>query len=68
MIRILCDALTNPAKLLERLGTAAMSHDKIRKILGRANRRAVALMGSPGEQARAVRELVEKVLVADNTS
>jgi site-specific DNA recombinase len=28
---------------------------------------AVALKGSPGEQARAVRELVEKVLVADNT-
>ena len=67
MISILCDALTNPAKLLERLGTAAMSNDKIRKILGRANRLAVALKGSPGEQARAVRELVEKVMVADNT-
>jgi site-specific DNA recombinase len=67
VIRILSDALTNPAKLLERLGTAAMSNDKMRKILGRANRLAVALKGSPGEQARAVRELVEKVLVADNT-
>jgi site-specific DNA recombinase len=67
VIRILSDALTNPAKLLERLGTAAMSNDKIRKILGRANRLAVALKGSPGEQARAVRELVEKVVVADNT-
>ena len=67
MIRILCDALTNPAKLLERLGTAAMSNDKIRKILSRANRLAVVLKGSPGEQARAVREVVEKVLVADNT-
>ena len=55
VIRILCDALTNPAKLLERLGTAAMSNDKIRKILGRANRLAVALKGSPGEQARGVR-------------
>ena len=67
VIRILCDALTNPAKLLERLGTAAMSNDKIRKILGRANRLAVALKGSPGEQARGVRKLVEKVLVSDNT-
>src|SRR5689334_2532604 len=66
VIRILCDALTNPAKLLERLGTAAMSNDKIRKILSRANCLAVALKGEPGEQARAVRELVEKVLVADN--
>jgi hypothetical protein len=44
-----------------------MSNDKIRKILGRASRLTVALKGSPGEQARAVRELVEKVLVADNT-
>jgi site-specific DNA recombinase len=43
-----------------------MSNDKIRKILSRANRLAVALKGSPGEQARAVRELVEKVLVSDN--
>jgi site-specific DNA recombinase len=67
VIRILSAALTNPAKLLEWLGTAAMSNDKMRKILGRANRLAVALKGSPGEQARAVRELVEKVLVADNT-
>ncbi len=67
VIGILCDALTNPAKLLDRLGTAAMSNDKMRKILGRANRLAVALKGSPGEQARAVRERVEKVLVADNT-
>ena len=66
VIRILSDALTNPAKLLDRLGTAASS-DKIRKILGRANRLAVAHKGSPGEQSRTVRELVEKVLVGDNT-
>jgi hypothetical protein len=67
VIRILSDALTNPAKLLERLGTAAMPNAKMHKILGRANRLAVALRGSPGEQARGVRELVETVLVADNT-
>ena len=67
VIRILCDALTDPAKLFEQLGTAAMSNDRIRKILRRANRLAVALKSSPGEQARAVRELVEKVVVADNT-
>jgi site-specific DNA recombinase len=67
VIRILSDALTNPAKWLDRLGTAAMSNDKIRKILDRANRLAVALKGSPREQSRTVRELVEKVLVGDNT-
>jgi len=39
-----------------------MSNDKMREIFGRANRLAVALKGSPREQARAVRELVKKVL------
>jgi site-specific DNA recombinase len=66
VIRILIDVLTTPAKLLE-LATAAMSSDEIRKILRRANRLAGALKGSPGEQARAVRELVEKILVAEDT-
>src|SRR5439155_9117172 len=65
VISILIDALTSPATLLERLGTANMSSDQVRQILGRANRLAGTLNGSPGEQARALRELVEKIVVAD---
>jgi hypothetical protein len=43
-----------------------MSSDKVRQILGRANRLAGTLNGSPGEQARALRALVEKIVVADD--
>jgi site-specific DNA recombinase len=67
VIRVLRDALTNPTQLLERLDAAGISSNEIRTILGRANGLAVALRGSPGAQARAVRELVEKVLVVEQT-
>jgi hypothetical protein len=63
VLRILIDALTSPASLVERFGAAGLPSDQLRKLLGRAARLAVALAGSPGERARLVRELVEKIIV-----
>src|SRR5207253_1355790 len=61
--RILFDALTSPAKLLERLGTTGMPGEQVRNMLGRAGRLAAALRGSPAERAKIVRELVEQVVI-----
>ena len=66
MIRILADALTSPASLVERFG-AGMSSDQVRKLLSRAAGMAAALGGSPGERAKLVRELVEKIIVDEKT-
>jgi hypothetical protein len=63
VIRILTDALTSPASLVERFGTADMPSDQLGKLLGRASRLAAALGGSPGERATLVRECVEKIIV-----
>jgi DNA invertase Pin-like site-specific DNA recombinase len=67
VIRILTDALTSPASLVERFGAADVPSDQIRKLLGRAARLAAALGGSPGERAKLVRELVEKIIVDEKT-
>jgi DNA invertase Pin-like site-specific DNA recombinase len=67
VIRILVDALTRPAKLVERFGAAGTASDQIRKMLGRAARLAGVLSGSLGERAKLVRELVEKVVVDDRS-
>ena len=67
MISILINALTSPATLLERLGTAGMPSDQIRKLLGRASRLAAVLSGPPAERAKLVRELVENVIVDERT-
>jgi hypothetical protein len=67
VIRILVGALTNPTRLVERFGAADMPGDQLRKLLGRAGRMAAALSGSPGERAKLVRELVEKVIVDEKT-
>jgi hypothetical protein len=67
VIRILADALTSPAKLVERLGAAGMPSDHVPKLLGRGARMAAALSGSPGERAKLVRELVEKIIVDEKT-
>ncbi len=67
VIRILADALTSPASLVERFGAAGMPSDQLRKLLSRAARMAAALGGSPGERAKLVRELVEKILVDEKT-
>src|SRR5437763_8020736 len=63
VIRILTDALTSPASLVDRFGAADMPSDKLRKLLGRAARLAAALGGSAGDRAKLVRELVEKIIV-----
>jgi site-specific DNA recombinase len=67
VVRILIEGLTSPAKLVERIGTAGMASDQIRKMLGRAARLAAALSDSLGERATLVRELVEKVVVDDQS-
>jgi len=67
VIRILVEALTSPAGLLERFGTSGMPADQIRKMLGRAPRLAAAFSGSPRDQAQLVRGLVEKVIVNKTT-
>ena len=67
VIRILADALTSPASLVERFGAAGMPSDQIRKLLSRAARMAAALGGSPGERAKLVRELVEKITIDEKT-
>jgi site-specific DNA recombinase len=63
VIRILADALTSPASLVERFGAAGMPSDQLRKLLGRAARMAAALGGPPSERAKLVPELVEKIVV-----
>ena len=65
VIRILADALTSPARLVERFGAAGMPSDQLRKLLSRAARMAAALGGPPGKRAKLVRELVEKIVVDD---
>src|SRR5437764_373378 len=67
VIRILADALTSPARLVERFGAAGMPSDQVRKLLRRAARMAAALGASPGERAKLVRELVEKIIVDEKT-
>jgi DNA invertase Pin-like site-specific DNA recombinase len=67
VIKILADALTSPASLVERFGAAGMPSDQLRKLLSRAARMAAALGGSPGERAKLVRELVEKIIVDEKT-
>src|SRR3954465_3091084 len=67
VIRILADALTSPASLVERFGAAGMPSDQLRKLLSRAARMAAALSGPPGERAKLVREFVEKIIVDEKT-
>ena len=67
VIRILADALTSPASLVERFGAAGMPSDQIRRLLGRAARIAAALDDLPRQQAKLVRELVEKIIVDEKT-
>jgi site-specific DNA recombinase len=67
VMRILTDALTSPASLVERFGAAGMPSNQVRKLLSRAAGTAAALGGSPRERAKLVRELVEKIIVDEKT-
>jgi site-specific DNA recombinase len=66
-IRVLVDALSSPAMLIERFGTAGIPSDQTGKMLDRAARLAVALNRSPAERAKIVRDLIEKVVIEENT-
>jgi DNA invertase Pin-like site-specific DNA recombinase len=65
VIRILTDALSRPASLVERFG--AMPSDQIGNLLSRIARITTALEGLPRERAKLVRELVEKIIVDSKT-
>src|SRR6266852_5975925 len=67
VIRVLADALTSPARLLERFGTTGIPSDQTRKMLDRATRLAAALKRSPAERAKVIRDLIEKVIVEQQT-
>src|SRR3984893_4315082 len=66
VIRVLNDALTSPAVMLERFGTAGIPIDQTRKMLDRATRFAAALNRSPAQRAKVVRDLIEKVVIGEN--
>src|SRR5882762_634886 len=66
VIRVLADALTHPALLPECFGMAIPS-DQTRKMLDRAIRLAAVLKRSPAERAKVVRDLIEKVVIEENT-
>src|ERR1700730_1990191 len=66
VIRVLADALTGPAMLLERFGTAGIPSDQTRKMLERAARLAAALNRSPAERAKVARDLIDKVVIGEN--
>ena len=67
VVRILIEGLTSPAKLVERFDTTNTASDQTRKMLGRAARLAAALRDPLGERATRVGELVEKVVVDDQS-
>jgi len=67
VIRILVEALSSPARLLERFGPGGIPADQIRKMLGRAARLAAAFSRSSRDRAKLVRGLIEKVIVNDRT-
>src|SRR5437868_7750780 len=50
VIRVLADALTSPAMVLDRFGTADIPSDQTRKMLDRAARLAAALNRSPAQR------------------
>src|SRR5881392_1011450 len=66
VIRVLADALTRPAMLLERFDTAGIPRDQTSRMLDRATRFAAALKRSPAERAKVVRDLIEKVVIEEN--
>jgi site-specific DNA recombinase len=67
VIKVLADALTSPAMLVERFGTADTPSGQTRKMLDRATRLPKALNRSPAERAKVVRDLIEKIIVEPQT-
>jgi len=67
VIRILADALTSPARLVEQFGGGRHAQRPNSEMLGRAAGIAATLNGSPEERAKLVRGLVDKVVVDEKT-
>jgi hypothetical protein len=67
VITILIDALSSPARLLDWFGANGMPGDQTRKMLARAARLVASLAGSPEQRSPAIRELVEQVIVDEQT-
>src|SRR5207302_3755078 len=67
VIRVLADALTSPAMLIERFGAAGTPSDQTRKMLDRATRLAVALNRSPAQRGKVIQDLIDKVIVDQQT-
>src|SRR5712671_6613180 len=65
VIRVLADALTRPALLLERFDTAGIPGDQTSRMLDRATRFVAALNRSPAERAKVVRDLIENVVIEE---
>src|SRR6267142_3136567 len=66
VIKVLGDALSRPAMLLERFDTAGIPGDQTSRILDRATRFVAALNRSPAERAKVVRDLIEKVVIEED--
>jgi len=66
VIKVLADALTRPAMLLERCDTAGIPGDQTSRMLDHATRFAAALHRSPAERAKVVRDLIEKVVIEED--
>src|SRR5215472_12888921 len=56
VVRILIDALTTPARLLEQLGNPDMPSGHLRRLLRRAARFAATLRNSSGQRPKVIRE------------
>ena len=67
VIRSLMDTLSSPTRLFDRFGITGMSGDQTRKMHGRAARLLASLGGSPERRSPAIRKLVEKVIVDEQT-
>jgi hypothetical protein len=65
VISVLVDALTSPARLLDRLHTPELSSEEMRSLLRRAARLAAALRNKHGDGAKVIRDLVERVVVEE---
>jgi DNA invertase Pin-like site-specific DNA recombinase len=67
VITTLIDALSSPARLIDWFGTTGVPSDPIRKMLARAARLVASLAGSPEQRSPVIRELVEQVIVDEQT-
>ncbi|MBV9815039.1 MAG: recombinase family protein [Alphaproteobacteria bacterium] len=63
VISILIDALTDPARLLDRLHVPDLPGHQMQRLLGRAARFAARLGNSHRDRAKVIRGLVERVIV-----